>query len=99
MLLGKVVDRIRIHRCQEFRACGTCGCKGKKTGVNPCQAAESLAHQCEDGNANWEEVLKFLSRKCCAASRSSQGCNHRGCIATEEAVYEVTRHLRQRKAA
>lgn len=90
MTWGIVVEVIGTHRCIERVRYGRCNCrtgKGLKC-YNPCERAEKLMVEAErlaEGQGDAEVVLKFLHRKTCGLSRHGRGCNHRGCIAKEQA--------------
>lgn len=99
MTWGSVVEVVGSHRCIERVRYGRCNCrtgKGLKA-YNPCQRAEELMGEAErlsSGDGDAATLLRFLHRKTCGLSRHGRGCNHRGCIAKEQAmdfICEATR--------
>ena len=97
MTWGSVAEVVGTHRCIEQVRYGRCACRNRK-GENPCQEANDLMNNVinHDGG-DTETLLKFLRRKTCGLSRQGRMCNHRGCIAKEQAIDFVC--AAQKKAA
>jgi hypothetical protein len=102
MTWDHVSDIVGTHRCHERQRYGKCNCrtgKGAKA-YNPCQVAVDLMTEAESlgrGEAgNVEGLQKFLHRKTCARSKRGRMCNHRGCIAKEEALDFIQAETRKK---
>ena len=89
-----VADVVRQAKCFEHQRYNRCGCRsGKGAKVyNPCDRSEGIAviaDALDTGDTSKgtpEQVEDWLVKHTCQASRNGRTCQHKGCMAREQAV-------------
>lgn len=95
---GSVELWLTEHRCYERQRTGSCRCKGCAKVDRAIDAVGQISIGMPSA-MSVDDLADLVRSKTCRQSRSSHGCNHRGCIQAEALHRWLSEQSAAKKAA